>query len=175
MAKIKQALEDFTPDERLIDERGATEQRYRMAEGHAFVSDTGAMHFRDSPIERAITKKILTREQGEAAQKYYTHWYRGGMAGQIGSHDVLKVFGTSANFDNLSASDSALFHRQRYWLAIKALGKDREDFEAVVLRDTPFIELGHRRGWKDEKQARAVGTQFIREWLDWFCEEWGIG
>lgn len=176
MAKIREKIEEFVPDQRLVDERGATEQRYRIAEGQAFIADTGAIHLRDSPIERALTKKILTREQGEAAQKYYIHWYRGGMAGVIGSHDVLKVFGGDNNFSHMASTENALFHRQRYWQAAKSLKERRAPFEAVVLHEKPFEAMGAEYlGWKNRPQAYAGAIEYVRGILDTLCGDWGIG
>lgn len=158
MAKIKQAIEDFVPDVRLVDERGPTPQQNKK--------------MRQTPINGALSRKQITRQQGVAAEKFYNHWYRAGHAGKCGSIDLDRVFASNSD---LTLTDSQLFHKQSYERAVKTLGMNRSRWvELVVCYEASFEEAGQKMGWNNRPQAVAVGVQIIRDALAELCDLWGI-
>lgn len=176
MAKIKEAIEEFRPDPKLVDERGPTRQRLKRTGGDVHV-DLGRIYVRDSPIERALTRKVITGAQYTAAGKFYNHWYRAGLSENFGSADLNRVFGGDGGFAGMAKTENQAFHRQRYRQAVQVIGPLGSQVLTWIICDEKTIEdTGvHLLGWKDEKQARAAATTLLRDRLDSLCKEWGIG
>ena len=161
MAKIKQAIEDFVPDERLVDERGPTAE---------FV---GKM--RQSPINVALSRGQISRQQGIAAEKFYNHWYRAGLSENFGSADLNRVFGGEGGGAGMARTEAQAFHRQRYRQAVTLIGlRGSWVLERVICRETSFEDTGRELGWKNRPQAVACAVQLARDALDTLCNEWGI-
>lgn len=171
MAKIKPTLDDFKPDSRLVDERGPTDERKNKANGHSFKDDAGRQHMRDSPINVALSKKQISTAQFNAAQKFYNHWFRGGMVGNIKTVELNGVFGGSPD----PVSESRMFHLQRYWQAREKVGGRRAwALEKVICEEQTFEFLGRAMCWSNRPQAFAAGLTITRDALDILCEDWGI-
>jgi hypothetical protein len=131
------------------------------------------MRVRDTPIERALLRHIITQHQYDAGIKYYNHWYRAGMAGTIGSSDLTRVFGDG--FRNLDPSEARMFHRQRYIQAVLVMGKVGTGIVDRSLSTGDTLEsIGYSLGWKNASQARAGATERLRMALDALCRLWGI-
>lgn len=161
MAKIKQAIEDFVPDARLVDERGPTPE---------FV---GKM--RQSPINVALSRGQISRQQGIAAEKFYNHWYRAGLSENFGSADLNRVFGGEGGGAGMARTEAQAFHRQRYRQAVTLIGlRGSWVLERVICRETSFEDTGRELGWKNRPQAVACAVQLARDALDTLCSEWGI-
>lgn len=184
MAKIKEAIEDFKPDPRLVDERGATAERLRKSDFH-YIGENGATTVRQSPVERALKRGTLNEQQGRAAEKLYIHWYRASMAGTTGSSDPLKVFGSGASFSTLCATEASEFHWERLTAACRmvkenmdAAGHNGDDavrlLEYVVCREIPFQEAGQRIGYGGEAQSLASATLLVKASLNILAREWGL-
>jgi len=63
-----------------LGQRGRpTAERIRRAAGHYTRGDTGQITMRDSPLERALARRVVTPEQYAAGQKYRHHWYHAGL------------------------------------------------------------------------------------------------
>ena len=67
------------------DTRGPTPERVRLAQGFVERGNlgrgrTGVVTLRDSPIERALARSVISQAQYTAAVKYRHHWYRAGLA-----------------------------------------------------------------------------------------------
>src|SRR3569623_177324 len=147
MAKIRTAIEDFTPDARLVDERGPTPEH--------------ANKLRPSPINMAVADGRLTREHGIAAEKFYVHWYRGGLAENFGSADLNRVFGGEGGGAGMARTEAQAFHRQRFRAAMDAV---REQcgaisawvLEQVVLEERMFVDVGAAFGHKNRNSAARV-------------------
>lgn len=176
MAKIREAIEEFKPDPRVVDERGPTRERLRLAAGDIFVNDKGERHFRDTPIERAVTKKIINAPQYTAAQKYYNHWYRAGLSESIGSADLNRIFSADpSNMVGMAKTEAQAFHRQQYRKAVQILGiRQSGVFERVVCHGETFRSVGHSLGWNDGREANAVVIQMVRDAANDLCKDWGI-
>ena len=174
MSKIKQTLDDFKPDSRLVDERGATDERLEKAAEHVFRDDSGRRHMRDSTLEIALSKKQISSRQYNGAQKFYNHWFRGGLSENFGSINFCMVFTGFGPSDGLARSEQQTFHRQSYFNAMKWLGKRAWIAHDIVIRERPFEEVGRKMGWNNRPQAMAAGVESTRTLLDKLCDEWGI-
>lgn len=174
MSRIKAAIEDFHPDPRLLDERGATVHRYRRAEQAFDISDTGKTTMRDSPIERALARKMITPSQYNAATKFYSHWFRAGLAGNLGSADLNRVFGGDNNFSGMPRNEVEAFHRQRFRQAVNMVGDSgSKALIRVICLEMKFEEVGRQLGWNNIAQATASAIQVTRDALDILAREWG--
>lgn len=175
MAKIKQELEDFIPDVRLLDERGTTEQRKRRAGEHVFRDDKGRQHMRDSPVNVALSRGQINACQYEAAQKFYNHWFRSGLLEVFGSVDLSGVFGGDNPRVGMARTEAQAFHRQRYRQAVDKIGmRGSWVLERVICREQSFEDTGREMGWNNRPQAVATAVQLFRDALDTLCKEWGI-
>src|SRR6476620_3435700 len=65
-----------------------TPERIRRAGADFDLGDTGQITMRDSPLERARARKLITHQQYSVGQKYRHHWYHAGLADQLQSIDV---------------------------------------------------------------------------------------
>lgn len=161
MAKIKQAIEDFVPDARLVDDRGPTpEYVHKM---------------RQSPINLALSRGQISRQQGIAAEKFYNHWYRAGLSENFGSADLNRVFGGEGGGAGMARTEAQAFHRQRYRQAVTVIGlRGSWVLERVICRETSFEDTGRELGWHNRPQAVACAVQLARDALDTLCSDWGI-
>ena len=161
MAKVKERIEEFKPDPRLIDERGATQEAISK--------------FRQSPVNVALARGQITRQQGIAAEKYYGHWYRAGLSENFGSVDLNSVFGGDGGGATMARSEAQAFHRQRYRQAVEKIGlRGSWVLERVICREMSFEDTGREMGWNNRPQAVASAVQVARDSLDILCAEWGI-
>ena len=175
MAKIKTAISDYKPDFRLMDERGLTPERIARAEFRLERGDTGTIRMRDTPIEKALQKRVINDGQYQAAQKFYNHWFRGGMAGSLQSMDMDRVFGGEFGFSGAPRSEIEQFHRERYRRAVELTGgRGSQILQKVVCEEKDFAIVGMELGWDNRPQAYAVAVQLCREALSILADEWGI-
>lgn len=181
MPKPKTSLKEPHFDNRLLDERGPTLERLRRTDFE--VGDTGTLTVRQSPVDRAIKRGTINKQQGRAAQKLYNHWYRAGMAGSIGNADPLKIFGSNNDFSRLCASENAEFHWQSWCRAIKAVRRDMDAagmgmdaaklLELVVCQEIPFKEAA-QKVWGGGRKAENRATILVRGALRVLVLEWGL-
>lgn len=175
MAKHQPA--EYEPDPRLIDERGATTERRKIAGDYVHTDDKGRRYVRDTPIERALTRKTITAAQYTAAMKFYNHWYRAGLAETFGSADLNRVFGGADGFSSMARTENQAFHRQRYRQAVQLVGiSGSRVLEWVICQEKTLEDTGIQLlGWGNKVQGRAAATQMLKDRLDMLCDEWGIG
>ena len=69
-----------------------TTERLRRAGRDIERGDTGQITMRDSPLERALARSVITQEQYLAGQKYRHNWYHAGLSDCLGSVDLTRVF-----------------------------------------------------------------------------------
>ena len=175
------------------DDRGPTADRLAKAEHD--IGDTGVISIRQQhPVARAVRRKTLTRLQGQAAERFYAHWYHAGMAGTVGSADLLRVFGTSNDFTGLSASEAAVRHRQ-IWRQARDEIRRRQDhagwrgddgvqlLELVVCREMTFEEAGQKIGFRiddpdgtgfQHKFAQVMAITYMRAALNILIDHWEL-
>lgn len=173
MAKIKEAIEDFKPDPRLVDERGATAERLRRAGGEYSVSDTGSATLNNMPVERMKLRGVITGEQYLGLIEFRRHWYYAGMAGTIGSSDMNKIFQNNIGSFGLCNTETQVTHLQEYQKATARLGPKAWVVEKVVCQEVPLEDVGRRMGWANRPQAVAVATEAVKDGADILCEIWG--
>lgn len=186
MSKIKTALIEPELDQRLVDERGPTLERVKQASwGHIDIGDSGVITIRQSPIERAVRRGTFTERQGQAAEKFYQHWFRAGLAGSMGSADPLKVFSTSMDFSRLCKTEMGEFH----WFRVKeALATIDEKMDAagfrsdhakslmwlIICQEIPFEEAGYKIGFGDKDAAKTMARTYMRANLNILIAAWGL-
>lgn len=175
MAKPKAAIDEYRPDFRLVDDRGATPERHTKAGGGTFRDDLGRQHMRDSPINVALSRGMINGRQYTAAQKYYNHYYRAGLIENFGSADMNRVFGGEGSSGGMARTEAQAFHRQQYRKAVDKIGiVGSWTLERIICREQSFEDTGREMGWNNRPQAVACAVQRSRDALDILCGEWGI-
>jgi hypothetical protein len=120
------------------DTRGPTPERMRQARGFVERGNlgrgrTGVVTLRDSPIERARSRNVISQAQYTAALKYRHHWYRAGLASQLSSVELNRIFATDmTSFSGMARTEAQVFHRQRYREAVQHIGMIGASVEQTV-------------------------------------------
>lgn len=184
MAKIKESIEEFTPDPRLVDERGVTKQRMRHAGSDHEVGDTGQVTMRGDPLERALRKKLrdtgrplINADEYNAGIKYRLHWYHSGIAPMIGSVDLGGVSARNVfAYGPMPKSEQQLFHRQRYREACQHVGMRTEIILTnVICREKHLEEIGRvALGMNTRERAELAASALFVNGLDMLVELWGM-
>ena len=157
----------------------ARSQRRNASGGPARTSNAatlGQITMRDSPLERAHARKLITHQQYSVGQKYRHHWYHAGLADQLQSVDVNRIFAADrSNFSGMAKTEVQVFHRQRYREATQAVGKiGSHVLDWVVCRETPLEQVGYTLGWGSRPQAYAAAVERMKTALDELCKLWGL-
>ena len=163
-------------------EGGPTPQRLAMAQGFVEVGgdDRSAVKLttmRDSPIERALARKVISDRQYTAATKYRLHWYRAGLAGSLQSLDMDRVFASDPASDGagMCRSDIEYFHREQYRKAAEHVGGfGRIVLDLIVCAEHPLEDAGYRLGWGARPAAIVAATERLRAALDDLVKHWGL-
>lgn len=177
--RLKQASVTHTTAARLpLDQRGRpTPERVRRAGSDLVRGHSGQITMRDSPLERALARKVVTPEQYAAGQKYRHHWYHAGLCDPLGSIDLDRVFATHpGSFSGMARTENQVFHRQRYREAVAAVGKiGSHVLEWAVCREMRLEQVGYTLGWASRPQAYAAAAERMKDALDALRKLWGIG
>jgi uncharacterized protein DUF6456 len=154
-----------------------TPERKRRAGADMERGDTGQITMRDSPLERALTRNVISQEQYSAGQKYRHHWFHAGLAGHLSTIDLSGIFKTDLDaFTGMAQSELQYFHRQRYREAAAAVGKiGLHVLDWAVCRETALEHVGYTLGWSSRAQAYAAAAERMKTALDELCRLWGIG
>ena len=132
---------------------------------------------RDSPLDRAHKKGIISGAEHSALQKYRHHWYHAGQAPTISSLDLDRIFsGGEGGPAGMPKSEGQVFHRQQ-WRAAQ---------EEIGARSTPIVELfvcqeqnlevcGQSIGWNSKPQAIAGAAEVVKDAGYRLAKLWGIG
>lgn len=132
---------------------------------------------RDSPLDRAHKKGIISGAEHSALQKYRHHWYHAGQAPTISSLDLDRIFsGGEFGPAGMPKSEGQVFHRQRW----------REAQQCLGLRSAPVVELfvceernleycGQSIGWSSKPQAIAGAAELVKDAGYRLAKLWGIG
>lgn len=181
MAKIREAIEEFKPDPRVVDERGPTRQRAQHAGEELEVVDTGTQRVRD-PLERLLKKPIrgtkktvIDRDEYTAGIKFRHHWYHSGFAPSIGSSDLNRVFSGSV-FGPSAKSEQQIFHRQQYKAACEKVGMRIERILSdVICWEKPLDEIGMAAlGYSDRRPAEVAVKELFKTGLGLLVDLWGL-
>ena len=168
-------------DPRLTDERGITPERAKQT-GGAFVwgrderNRQTVQTLRDSPLEAALTRKAITDRQYNAAMKYKTHWFQGGLSGSLQSIDPNRVFASdTTNFSGMAKTEAQAFHRQQYRAAIEVIGIiPAAVLDTIACHEKPLSKAGVNMGWKSKSKGIQAAEDVLCEALDKLCAHWGI-
>ncbi len=163
----------------LLVERRAlpTRERLRKAGADFERGDTGQITMRDSPLERAFGRGLVTAEQYSAGQKYRHHWYHAGLSGALRSIDLDRVFvADPAGTCGMATTEKQVFHRQRYREAVAAIGKiGSHVLDWAVCREVALEQIGYTLGWSSRPQAYSAAAERMKSALDELCGLWGVG
>ena len=154
-----------------------TVERLRQSGDDFERGHTGQLTMRDSPLERALRRQVITPQQHSAGIKYRHHWYHAGLAGNVGAIDLDRVFARDVgNYSGMAKTEAQVFHRQRYREAVTAIGlKGSYVVEWAICREEPLERVGQGLGWNNRTQAIAAATETLRTSLDTLCLLWGVG
>lgn len=181
MAKPRTIIEEFVPDARLVDERGATIHRFRKSDGLHESGQTGTTTMRDCPLERALRKPVrgksytlIDRDQYNAGIKFRHHWFHAGFSPSIGSADLNRVFSSAKS--GMAASERQVFHRQQYQAACKHVGMRTEKVLAdVICWELPLDEIGHAVLGMDSRQSAEIAVKALfSNGLFMLVDLWGM-
>ena len=159
------------------EERGPGPTPERLAKaGEAFeVGQSGMVTLRDSPLEWMERRRVISTSLYNVGSKYRHHWHYSGMLPKVGSVDLNRVFGGIGGNVGMPSSESQAHHRQQYRNAQEELGMlVGRVIDNVVCLEFSLVDAGRLCGWKDEKQARAVATAFVRDGLERLRLMWGM-
>jgi hypothetical protein len=140
------------------------------------LGDTGQITMRDSPLERARARKLITDQQYLVGQKYRHHWYHAGLSDGLRSIDVDRIFAVDfGSFSGMAKTEGQVFHRQRYRDATQAAGKiGSHVLDWAVCREAPLDQVGYTLGWSSRPQAYAAAVERMKMALDELCKLWGL-
>jgi hypothetical protein len=170
MAKIREKLEDFHPDPRLIDDRGMTDERKRR---YRTFTDERGERIRDSPLNLASSRGQITDRQFAAGQKFYHHYFR---AGIIEHFPVMNLDRVSGSVFGSSPTDDSDHHRSLIIKAFKTLNKRYIwILDWAVIREMPIVEAGYEMGHRNRAQAHTAGMVRFRDALDDLADCWSLG
>ena len=171
-------IQPSSPD----DARGPTPERMRHAQGFVERGNlgrgrTGVVTLRDSPIERARARNVISQAQYTAALKYRHHWYRAGLASPLSSVELNRIFATDmTSFSGMARTEAQVFHRQRYREAVQYIGViGASVIEQVACHEISLEQAGYKLGWGSKPQAIAAATERMKAALDRLVELWGVG
>jgi len=160
VSKPKTSLKEPTIDNRLLDERGPTIERL-----------TRAMR---SPLEYAQDRGQITHAQYAAGQKFYTHWYKGGLCEHYGTLDLSRVFG-GGDISGMPKSELQAFHRHSFRKALELLKAEKSwALQQLICNETPAVEIGFAMGARKRETALGKALSVVRDGLDMLCVEWDI-
>jgi hypothetical protein len=146
---------------------------YEVAESRG---SAGTMTMRDCPLERAFGRGQLEEREYQAGIKFRHHWFHAGMAGQITSLDMDRVFARDlSSMGHMPKSEKQLFHRQRYREACDEMGqRQSQAVEDCVCAEIEFEKIGRKFGFNNDPQARACAVTLIRDGLYRLAKIWGL-
>jgi hypothetical protein len=161
-----------------VDRAKPTAERLARAGPDIFTDDVQRQWLRDSPLERAFSRGVITPGQYNAALKYRHHWHHAGLSDPLSSVDLNRIFASDVSgFSGMSKTDNQYFHRQRYREAYRALSEVLADpgiVDRIVCREERLDDVGRRLGWRSKPQAIAAATQALRVALDRLRKLWGL-
>ena len=155
---------------------GPTAERLRPAGEDFDRGQTGQVTLRDSPLERAHRRNVITSQQFNAGVKFRHHWYHAGLSENIGSIDLNRIFARDlGGYSGMAKTEAQVFHRQRYREACRTLGLKREYVLSwAICREEPLEKIGAALGWNNRPQAIAAATELLRDGLDALALLWGV-
>ncbi len=154
-----------------------TPERLFKSGGYFERGDSGQLTMRDSPLEQALARNLITPEQYAAGQKYRHHWYHAGLCESLVSADLMRLFRWEhSSFPGMPHTENQVFHRQRYREAVQVVGKiGSHVLESTVCREISLQKVGNSLGWSNDRQAYAAAVEQLKNALDSLCKLSGLG
>jgi len=158
-----------------------TPERLRLA-GNDFAlggEDRGIKTYtmRDSPLDRAHKKGIISGAEHSALQKYRHHWYHAGQAPTISSLDLDRIFSAEpSKRAGMPMSESQVYHGQEWRQAQECLGmRSSAIVDLFVCREENLEQCGQAIGWNSKPQAIAGAAELVKDAGYRLAKLWGIG
>ena len=158
-----------------------TPERLRMAGGNFALGgeDRGIKTYtmRDSPLDRAHKKGIISGAEHSALQKYRHHWYHAGQASTIGSIDLDRVFSAEpSKRAGMPMSEGQVYHGQKWREAQQCLGmRSSAIVDRFVCQEENLELCGNLIGWTNKPQAIAGAAELVKDAGYRLAKLWGIG
>lgn len=132
---------------------------------------------RDTPLDRALRRGLLTGAQHSALEKFRHHWFHGGSAPSVGSVDLNRIFAAdTAGMTGMPKSERQEFHRARYREAVGEIGlRASSVVENVVCYEHPLDDAGMKLGWSSAYRAREGAKELLVGAAAKLTKLWGIG
>jgi len=132
---------------------------------------------RDSPLDRAHKKGIISGAEHSALQKYRHHWFYAGQAPTISSLDLDRIFsGGLGGPAGMPKSEGQVFHRQRWREAQACLGlRSSAVVDRFVCQEQNLELCGQLIGWANKPQAIAGAAELVKDAGYRLAKLWGIG
>jgi predicted Zn-dependent peptidase len=133
--------------------------------------------FKDSPLQRMFSRKAIDPTEYTALQKYFHHWYHGGLLPGVGSVDLNRVFASDPGLaSGMAKSERQAHHRQQYRAARAEIGhRAGVVVDNVVCHENSLEVGGFSIGWTNKPQAIAAATEMLRDAGCRLAKLWGIG
>lgn len=162
-------------------EYGPTVERLLKSEGHNTIGDDkqGGKKYtmRDTPLDRAYAKKIITGAEHSALTKYRHHWWHAGQAPDLHSLDLNRIYaGGDSGPAGMPKSEGQVFHRQRWREAQTALGmRSAAIVDRFVCREENLEDCGFTMGYSSPYRARQAAVVIVCDAAYRLSRLWGIG
>lgn len=186
MAIVKR-IEEFKPDDRLIDERGATHELLAQKFGRVRFAENGLATIYDSAVCRAFLDK---EEKGfelrhwNACQKLYGHYHNGRLEGAIGSPDWWRIVSHDYQYrhvksDNQFTSMQIVSRVRKKVIDLTNAAGDRgldrwTVLELVCVVDKSFEDAGRAIGYGGRDGAVKMAKHHAKCGLNILAAEWGL-
>ena len=132
---------------------------------------------RDTPLDKALRKGIITGAQHSALEKLRHHWFHGGTAPMMTTLDLDRVFSSDAgSASGMPKSEQQAFHRARYREAVGEIGlRASYVVEGVVCYEYSLDDVGMKLGWSSPYRAREGAKSMLVSAAEKLAKLWGIG
>ena len=132
------------------------------------------MTVRDSPLEKVLARKKISKPQYDAGCKYRHHWHHAGLAAHYASLDPNRVFGAKGG--GLLETERQVHHYRQYQSAVQHVGKDNARIlDWVCCEEKPLEHVGLLlMGWGYRSGAIEAATGRLQGALSSLCALWGL-
>ncbi len=160
MSKPTTSLLEPTIDNRLLDDRGPTNERLQRSV--------------QAPLQLAHSRGQIDRAQFAAGQKFYGHWFKSGLCERFGSIDLTRVF-AGADPSLMARTELQASHRWALRHALQMLnGHKSYVLQQFILHEQTLNDIGAAMGYRDRETGSRKALGVARDGLSTLCREWGI-
>lgn len=136
----------------------------------------------DAPLDRMMTKRMLTGKEYEALNKYRIHWWHAKLSGSPRSPDLNRVFASNpGDLAHMASTERQAYHRDQYRKA-RALFENTttENHKMLIVIDNvlctemPLHLAGFSIGAKSPYRARERAKELVVKAADILARHWGM-